>query len=242
VIRIPVQRNNNNLNGGTLPNSNGYDGPSTVTVALTTANADPLGATLKGGWPAPAPVSITPNTSASTTVSLQIDGTLFAKTGSVQLVRGAQTFNSTSVYWAGKDRITAQFNMAGGVNGLYDVVVFNPGGASAVLTQAFTLTGGVTAAGDMPRQNALLAAYPNPFNPQTTIRYEIAARTHVSLRIYDVSGAVVRTLVNEDKAAGSYSLTWNGRDDHNSPVSSGVYFYRITAGSFSDVRKVTLLK
>jgi flagellar hook assembly protein FlgD len=52
----------------------------------------------------------------------------------------------------------------------------------------------------------------------------------------------VRTLVNEDKAAGSYSLTWNGRDDHNSTVSSGVYFYRITAGGFSDVRKMTLLK
>ena len=184
----------------------------------------------------------TPNTSASTSVSLQIDGSLFAKTGSVQLIRGAQTFNSTSVYWAGKDRIVAQFNMAGGVNGLYDVVVFNPGGASAVLSQAFSLTGGVTAAGDTPRKNALLAAYPNPFNPQTTIRYELASRTHVTLRVYDVSGAVVRTLVNGDKAAGSYSLTWNGRDDHGSAVSSGVYFYRISAGSFTDVRKVTLLK
>ena len=238
----PGTTNNNNLNGGTLPNSNGHDGPSSVALALTGPNADPLNITAKGGWPAPAPVSITPNTSASTSVSLQIDGSLFAKTGSVQLIRGAQTFNSTSVYWAGKDRIVAQFNMAGGVNGLYDVVVFNPGGASAVLSQAFSLTGGVTAAGDTPRKNALLAAYPNPFNPQTTIRYELASRTHVTLRVYDVSGAVVRTLVNGDKAAGSYSLTWNGRDDHGSAVSSGVYFYRISAGSFTDVRKVTLLK
>jgi M6 family metalloprotease-like protein len=238
----PGSTNNNNINGGTLPNSNGHDGPSSVTVALTGPNADPLSVTMKGGWPAPAPVSITPNTSASTSVSLQIDGSLFAKTGSVQLVRSAQTFNSTSVYWAGKDRIVAQFNMTGGVNGLYDVIVFNPGGASAVLSQAFTLTGGVTAAGDMPRKNALLNAYPNPFNPLTTIRYELASRTHVSLRVYDVSGAVVRTLVNGDKPAGSYSLTWDGRDDHGSSVSSGVYFYRIAAGSFSDVRKVTLLK
>ncbi len=238
----PGTANNNNLNGGTSPNSNGYDGPSTVSVALTTANADPMGATLKGGWPAPAPVSITPNTSASTSVSLQIDGSLFAKTGTVQLVGGSQTFNSLSVYWAGKDRIIADFDLTGGANGTYDVVAFNPGGASAVLTQAFTFTGGATAAGNIPFKNALLAAYPNPFNPETTIRYELASRRHVSLRVYDVSGAVVRTLVNGDKVAGSYSLTWNGRDDHGSPVSSGVYFYRITAGSFSDVRKMTLLK
>lgn len=238
----PGSSANNNLNGGTLPNSNGHDGPSNVAIALTGPNADPMSVSMKGGWGAPNPVSITPNTSASVSVSLQIDGSLFAKTGSVQLVRGAQTFNSTSVYWAGKDRIVAQFNMTGGVNGLYDVIVFNPGGASAVLSQAFTLTGGVTGAGDTPRKNALLAAYPNPFNPLTTIRYELASRAHVSLKVYDVSGAVVRTLVNGDKPAGSYSLTWDGRDDHGSSVSSGVYFYRITAGSFSDVRKVTLLK
>ena len=238
----PGSTNNTAMNGGTTPNSNGHDGPSNVTMSVTSANADPMNATLKGGWPAPAPVSITPTGSASTSVSLQIDGSLFAKTGSVQLVRGTQTFNSTSVYWAGKDRIVAQFNMAGGINGVYDVVVFNPGGASAVLTQAFTLTGGVTAAGGTPYKNELMAAYPNPFNPQTTIRYNLASRQHVMLRVYDVSGAVVRTLVDESKPAGSYSLTWNGRDDHGSSVSSGVYFYRITAGSFSDVRKMTLIK
>jgi M6 family metalloprotease-like protein len=238
----PGSTNNNAINGGTVPNSNGHDGPSSVTLALTSANGDPMTANMQGGWPAPAPVSITPNTSASTSVSLQIDGSLFAKTGTVQLVRGTQTFNSTSVYWAGKDRIVAQFNMTGGINGTYDVVVFNPYGASAVLTQAFSLTGGVTAAGPTPFKNQLEAAYPNPFNPQTTIRYQLASRQHVMLRVYDVSGAVVRTLVDESKAAGSYSLTWNGRDDHGSPVSSGMYFYRITAGSFSDVRKMTLLK
>jgi len=120
--------------------------------------------------------------------------------------------------------------------------VFNPGGASAVLPGAFEIKNSVVAVGDTPRKNALLAAYPNPFNPETTIRYELASREHVSLRVYDVSGAVVRTLVNGDKPAGSYSLTWNGRDDNGNAVSSGVYFYRITAGSFSDVRKMTLVK
>ena len=89
---------------------------------------------------------------------------------------------------------------------------------------------------------ALLPNYPNPFNPITTIRYEIASREHVELRVFDVSGALVRTLVDEAKAAGAYSLEWNGRDDRGTPVSSGVYFYRLTAGAFSDVRKMTLVK
>ena len=238
----PGSTNNTALNGATAPNSNGYDGPSTVALSLTSANGDPVSTTMKGGWPAPLPVSITPTNSASVVVQLQIDGSLFAKTGSVDLVKGAQTFSSLSVYWAGKDRIIANFDMTGGVNGFYDVVVYNPGGASAVLSSAFELTGGVTAAGDMPHRNALLPAYPNPFNPETTIRYELAARSHVTLRVYDVSGAVVRTLVDESKGAGSYALQWNGKDDHGSSVASGVYFYRITAGSFSDVRKMTLVK
>jgi hypothetical protein len=106
------------------------------------------------------------------------------------------------VEWVGKDRIVAVFNLTGKPSGTYDVVVYNPGGASGVLPGAFQISGGVTAAGDMPHHNALLPAYPNPFNPETTIRYELAARSRVSLRIYDVSGSVVRTLVDEDKAGG----------------------------------------
>jgi len=57
-----------------------------------------------------------------------------------------------------------------------------------------------------------------------------------------VSGALVRTLVNEPKPGGSYSLEWDGRDDRGTTVGSGVYFYRLSAGSFSDVRKMTLVK
>jgi len=171
-----------------------------------------------------------------------VDGSGLVKGGYLQLVRGTQTFTSQITLWDGKDRSRFSIVTAGAINGFYDVVVFNPGGASAVLPGAFEIKNSVVAVGDTPRKNALLAAYPNPFNPETTIRYELASREHVSLRVYDVSGAVVRTLVNGDKPAGSYSLTWNGRDDNGNAVSSGVYFYRITAGSFSDVRKMTLVK
>jgi hypothetical protein len=238
----PGSTNNMNFNGLTNPNSNGHDGPSTVSVQLTSGNGNPMNATMKGGWPAPAPASVTPNNGTTNTiVQVQIDGSLFAKTGDADLVDGATTINATSVEWVGKDRILATFDLTGAPGGQYDVVCFNPGGASAALTDAFEVAG-PTAAGATPRSNQLMANYPNPFNPSTTIRYELAARTKVELKVYDVSGAVVRTLVNEVKSAGAYSLAWNGRDDHGQPVSSGVYFYRMIAGDFSDVRKMTLLK
>ena len=239
----PGISNNTAFDGLTNPNSNGHDSPSTVSVYLNSGNGNPISVTMKGGWPAPAPVTIAPTgASSGSALAVQIDGSLFAKTPVVELVDGAITITPTSVYWAGKDRIMANFNLAGVPGGSYDVVVYNPGGASAALADAFTITGGPTAAGDSPRQFALLPNYPNPFNPATTIRYQIASQEHVQLRVYDVNGALVRTLVNESRAAGAYSLEWNGTDDKGSPVSSGVYFYKLTAGGFSDVRKMTLVK
>ena len=83
---------------------------------------------------------------------------------------------------------------------------------------------------------------PNPFNPQTTIRYTMPSSGNVMINIYDASGRLVRSLVNGVKEAGSHNVTWNGTDNHNSPVSSGVYFYRLTAGKFSETKKMTLLK
>ncbi len=83
---------------------------------------------------------------------------------------------------------------------------------------------------------------PNPFNPQTTIRYTMPATGNVTINIYDASGRLVRSLLNGVKEAGSHNVTWNGTDNNNSPVSSGIYFYRLTAGKFSETKKMTLLK
>ena len=79
--------------------------------------------------------------------------------------------------------------------------------------------------------------YPNPFNPTTTIKYEIPKSSYVTLRIYNISGQLVATLVNQQKIAGSYSVTWNAKN-----VGSGIYLYRITAGSFSKEKKCIVLK
>jgi hypothetical protein len=79
--------------------------------------------------------------------------------------------------------------------------------------------------------------YPNPFNPATTISYSVPQRSDVSLKVYNIIGREVATLVNGEKDPGTYNVNFNGAE-----LSSGVYFYKITAGSFSTVRKMILLK
>lgn len=79
--------------------------------------------------------------------------------------------------------------------------------------------------------------YPNPFNPSTIIRYQIPQDGIVTLKIYDILGAEVATLVNEEKVAGKYEVNFNA-----SHLASGVYVYRISAGSFTASKKLILLK
>ncbi len=83
-----------------------------------------------------------------------------------------------------------------------------------------------------------LSTYPNPFNPSTTLRYQLAEDAHVRLTIYDVMGREVVTLVQTEKSAGDYSVQWNGRDASDKPVASGVYLYRFTAVPLSGKQPV----
>jgi hypothetical protein len=108
-----------------------------------------------------------------------------------------------------------------------------------LIVRAF-ITGQPNAVGngkDLPTEFALHQNYPNPFNPATKIRYELPERGQVSLKVFDVLGREVVTLVNEEKDPGSHSAVWNARD-----AASGVYFYRLQAGSFTDVKKLLLLR
>jgi hypothetical protein len=84
--------------------------------------------------------------------------------------------------------------------------------------------------------------YPNPFNPSTVIKYDLLESEKVELRIYNVLGQEVRTLVNELQEKGNKRVTWNGLDNLNRKVSTGIYFYKITAGSWSEVKKMILMK
>ncbi len=85
--------------------------------------------------------------------------------------------------------------------------------------------------------------YPNPFNQTTTIEFQIPATTFVSLKIYDISGREIATLVNEQKPAGIYKVQWDGKNSAGETVSSGMYFYQVKAGnSFMETRKMILLR
>ena len=91
-------------------------------------------------------------------------------------------------------------------------------------------------------RNALIGNAPNPFNPVTTIQYEVGEASPVEVSIYSVQGRLVRTLVNETKSAGRYDAIWDGRDERGMSVGSGMYLYRLRIGEFHSIRKMLLLK
>jgi hypothetical protein len=110
-----------------------------------------------------------------------------------------------------------------------------------VLGLKFLNTGNATSVNDKNASTILSFElknnYPNPFNPSTTISYSLAKASSVSLIVYDITGRVVTTLVDGKKSAGSYSIPWDA-----SNVSSGVYFYKLSAGNYTQVKKMVLTK
>ncbi len=101
---------------------------------------------------------------------------------------------------------------------------------------------GVDGTSEIAKRHSLSQNYPNPFNPTTTIKYELPAFTHAVLKIYNTNGQEVRTLVNERQQTGTYSVQWDGKSAQGSPVATGIYFYRLHAGSFVESKKMILLK
>ncbi len=108
---------------------------------------------------------------------------------------------------------------------------------SDLLVSLDELSGSLT-----PRVFALKANYPNPFNPQTKISFSLPEEQSVRLTVFGIDGSKVATLVNEVRSSGLHEVIWNGRDDQEQSVASGTYFYRIEAGPYQQVRKMTLMK
>ena len=102
---------------------------------------------------------------------------------------------------------------------------------------------GVSTPRYIPERLALGYNQPNPFNPTTTIRYSVKERALVTLRIYNVAGQLVRTLVNDIKEPGAiHGTAWDGRNEAGRSVSSGVYFYKLVTKDFTQTKKMMLLK
>jgi hypothetical protein len=100
----------------------------------------------------------------------------------------------------------------------------------------------VDAPDNLPSVTALSGAYPNPFNPQTTVAFNLAKSGYAELVIYDLQGAKVRTLVAENRESGRHEVVWNGTDDRGQRVASGVFMARLKSGTVVDLKKLVLIK
>jgi serine protease AprX len=114
----------------------------------------------------------------------------------------------------------------------------NPPGSTAPATRfSFTITNVAPISSNVPDSYMLFNNYPNPFNPVTKIRFNLIKTDDVKLKVYDITGKLITTLVNQKLSAGEYKVDFNG-----SELSSGMYIYRIEAGSFKDTKKMLMIK
>jgi len=95
---------------------------------------------------------------------------------------------------------------------------------------------------ELPKNYGLTQNYPNPFNSQTNIEFQVPNQSIIKLEIYNILGQKIRTLVNQEISPGNYSVSWNGKNDFGESVNSGIYFIKFSSDSFSDTKKMTLLK
>jgi hypothetical protein len=88
----------------------------------------------------------------------------------------------------------------------------------------------------------LHSAYPNPFNPKTSIKFQIPQSQMVRIDIFDIQGKIVKILVNDTFMTGNHTVAWNGKNNYGEYAAAGMYFYHLTAGNFSQTKKMILLK
>jgi len=145
--------------------------------------------------------------------------------------------------WLAFDTTTRMFSGTPATTGVITIKVTatDTANTSTLCTFKMRVYPGTTAVEEdknqLPKKSQLLQNYPNPFNPSTVISYQLAVTSNVSLKVFDLSGREVANLINEQKPAGSYSEQWNA-----SNLPSGIYFYRLQAGLYSETRKLVLLK
>ncbi|RMF66327.1 MAG: T9SS C-terminal target domain-containing protein [Calditrichaeota bacterium] len=106
-----------------------------------------------------------------------------------------------------------------------------------------TSVGSQNGTSGVPESFALFQNYPNPFNPETTIKYQLPEAAHLTVKIYNILGQEIRTLVDKQQPAGVYSVTWDGKDSLGRQVASGIYIYQVKAGEkFRSSRRMLMLK
>ena len=95
---------------------------------------------------------------------------------------------------------------------------------------------------EIPESYILFQNHPNPFNPETSISYQIPEAAQVEIKIFNTMGQNIKTLISQKQNAGYYLVHWDGNDSNGNKVVSGIYMYRIEAGDFICIKKMTLMK
>ena len=163
-------------------------------------------------------------------LAINSDGNIFAGTSDLGVFRSTNNGNN----WTKLNDGSAHYGPFAINSKGY---IFAGTGNSSVFRSVATTTSINESGENIPTKFSLSQNYPNPFNPSTTIKYDLPREEMVTIKVYDMLGREVKTLVNEYKNAGSYSIEFNA-----SNLSSGTYFYRITAGDFTEIKKLILLK
>lgn len=158
------------------------------------------------------------------------------------------------MHWDGTDWTTVPAGATDGTAEYFDGIAvvgqcdvwavgsYSKDSETAPLTERLTAPVALTATNGLTPGPSLAQNVPNPFNPTTTIDFTLPVREHATVAIYDASGRMVRLLLDDTQGPGAHEVVWDGRDGAGSTVSSGVYFYRLTAGGRSQSRKMLLLK
>ena len=220
----------------------GYGGPAFTAQVRVTGGQESIVASTEA--------PLTEATLHESVVTLTLSGRKYAR--SIFDIRDAVTvsgIDGVTMPWHQPDRksdtqITIELEFDGNMN-TDGTLTFTVGADAIANYNGSALTAQVTVTAD--RENLLLANFPNPFNPETWIPYQLAKDADVSLHIYAVNGTLVRTLILGHQPAGIYrsrsrSAYWDGRNEFGEPVASGVYFYTLTAGDFSATRKMLIRK
>ena len=118
-------------------------------------------------------------------------------------------------------------------NTIYRTYIYSTGVPTSVLEGTYSAS---------PKEFKLKQNFPNPFNPSTTIRYSLSSPENISIKIFDVSGQLVKEINNAHNQAGEYEVIWDGTNNHRAKVSSGTYFYELNAGNYNEAKKMILLK
>jgi hypothetical protein len=114
---------------------------------------------------------------------------------------------------------------------------YGTGNWSTIWSYSYLLTGITQNDKDIPKEYKLYNNYPNPFNPTTNVQFSIVNVHYVTLKVFDILGRNVATLVNEQLQPGTYEVTWNAQN-----YTSGVYFYRLQSGDFTDTKRMLMIK